>query len=330
MDVKSEAVVTHSTENTTTTYGNSPVKSGVGSMGSLSANSRESMTAELSDSTEPNEYTHVIVEHHEKEDVPTPAVNEVYILLARQLEYYFSPQNLLNDTYLQTLRELNDGCVPVSILANFSKVKLILSKLKHLSPSSPSKFPSTVQITIMSNCDSALNHTTNGPSSKQSPSKAQRLLEEEKIRMDAILYVVNRCYCDRLQIYSIDTQTGKIASPISKVSNTIVAIGLTNEFNAQEPKIVDCKATVEPIVVTSTGSTLGDSAAFTNTLILRDVDSCVSEQEIRSLLDSIHDCPVVKSIIPDVANSWYVSYSYRFHFSMAFRYRAHVRIFKFT
>jgi hypothetical protein len=46
--------------------------------------------------------------------------------LAKQLEYYFSVQNLADDTYLQTLRKLNDGCAPVSILANFTKIKLLL------------------------------------------------------------------------------------------------------------------------------------------------------------------------------------------------------------
>lgn len=46
--------------------------------------------------------------------------------LARQLEYYFSRQNLSKDTYLQTLRDLNDGCVSLLILANFAKVKQIL------------------------------------------------------------------------------------------------------------------------------------------------------------------------------------------------------------
>ena len=47
--------------------------------------------------------------------------------LASQLEYYFSRYNLSKDIYLQTLRDLNDGCVPVQILANFTKVKSIVS-----------------------------------------------------------------------------------------------------------------------------------------------------------------------------------------------------------
>eukprot|EP00977_Amphora_coffeiformis_P015978 scaffold4833_cov233-Amphora_coffeaeformis.AAC.13 len=52
-----------------------------------------------------------------------------YAQLARQLEYYFSEKNLSKDTYLQTLRQLNDGCVPVSILANFAMVKGLVMSL---------------------------------------------------------------------------------------------------------------------------------------------------------------------------------------------------------
>lgn len=47
--------------------------------------------------------------------------------LARQLEFYFSPANLSRDTYLQTLQSLNDGYVPVSIIANFAKIQAIYS-----------------------------------------------------------------------------------------------------------------------------------------------------------------------------------------------------------
>lgn len=48
-----------------------------------------------------------------------------YKLLARQLEYYFSTANLAKDTYLSTLRDLNDSYVPVSIIANFGKVQAL-------------------------------------------------------------------------------------------------------------------------------------------------------------------------------------------------------------
>lgn len=46
--------------------------------------------------------------------------------LARQVEYYFSTTNLAKDTYVSTLRSLNDGYVPVSIIAGFGKVKTLV------------------------------------------------------------------------------------------------------------------------------------------------------------------------------------------------------------
>jgi hypothetical protein len=56
-------------------------------------------------------------------DIQVP--DETLRQLSRQLEYYFSSLNLSKDTYLRTLRELNDGYVPVTILANFAKVQLL-------------------------------------------------------------------------------------------------------------------------------------------------------------------------------------------------------------
>ena len=64
-----------------------------------------------------------------KEHKETPEEKEqravTYKLLARQLEYYFSTANLAKDTYLSTLRGLNDSYVPVSIIATFGKVQAL-------------------------------------------------------------------------------------------------------------------------------------------------------------------------------------------------------------
>ena len=56
---------------------------------------------------------------------------ELLTALATQLEYYFSEQNLRRDTYLSTLRELNDGCVPATILSQFGKVQALLGAYHH-------------------------------------------------------------------------------------------------------------------------------------------------------------------------------------------------------
>jgi metal-sulfur cluster biosynthetic enzyme len=56
-----------------------------------------------------------------------PELSEVVLhRLARQVEYYFSAANLSKDTYVSTLRSLNDGYVPISIIANFGKVKSLV------------------------------------------------------------------------------------------------------------------------------------------------------------------------------------------------------------
>jgi La domain len=185
-------------------------------------------------------------------------IEHVYDALARQLEYYFSPQNLQSDTYLQTLRELNDGCVPVSILANFTKVKAILASL--------------------------VGYETVESMQKRSNPK-QRFIEEEKQRIHAILHVVNTCYTYNLQIFSIDTQTGKIApgssDASSSSSNLILAVG----FLSPSPPA-------------------GEPEDGGNMLVLRYVPEVVTEDEIRSLFDAISGCPTILSVAPDVASCW--------------------------
>ena len=48
--------------------------------------------------------------------------------LTPQLEYYFSPSNLLGDTYLKTLMDLNSGYVPVGVIVNFGNVQRIVAR----------------------------------------------------------------------------------------------------------------------------------------------------------------------------------------------------------
>jgi hypothetical protein len=61
----------------------------------------------------------------EPEMVMSPENEAALQQLARQVEYYFSTANLTRDTYVSTLRSLNDGYVPVSIIANFGKVRAL-------------------------------------------------------------------------------------------------------------------------------------------------------------------------------------------------------------
>lgn len=226
--------------------------------------------------------------------------------LARQLEYYFSKQNLATDTYLQTLRDLNDGCVPVTILANFCKVKAILKT------------------------------TTTPEQQHQKKTSAQHksslLLQEEELRMHAILQAVNEYYTDLLQVHSIDTATGKIATddtPSSAI--TILAVGpvvrSSNTANATATtavsKELQSPGSITALVAASSPSSSSLEqqpppavvADYSNMIILRDVDAVVTDAEVRGLFDDIEECPPVVSVVSDVANSWYVVQSLLLLFS---------------
>lgn len=79
--------------------------------------------------SKPIETNDTVVEEQQRQMMRRDERHYLYSMLARQLEYYFSTKNLSRDTYVQTLRSLNDGCVPVSILAGFGKVGNITAAL---------------------------------------------------------------------------------------------------------------------------------------------------------------------------------------------------------
>lgn len=48
--------------------------------------------------------------------------------LAKQMNYYFSKQNLAQDTYLNTIMNLNSGYVPITILGGFANINRIIAR----------------------------------------------------------------------------------------------------------------------------------------------------------------------------------------------------------
>jgi hypothetical protein len=191
--------------------------------------------------------------------------------LSRQLEHYFSSTNLAKDTYLQTLRELNDGCVPVKILAGFAKIKAILG---------------------------------GGDSDA-----------EEDWRARAIVQVIQQLHAPRLlELQMIDKQTGKQVStttmiddqrtmPIIETVSTLMAVGVVTTCSTHPPS----DAVAVPRSTTTTPSTTTTMSG--NTIILRDVPMCVTQEEVRGLLDEIDECPPIVSIMPEVANCWLVAHA---------------------
>ena len=208
--------------------------------------------------------------------------------LARQIEYYLSPENLATDTYLQTLRQLNDGCVPVSILANFAKVKAILTSC----PSPPSSGTTTA----------AHAKKNGGGSHNNNKAKvAAAAVQEEEARIHAVLQAVNE-YTDLLQIHSIDTATGTITTDETPSSAlTILVVGAP-----PQPLSSTTTTTTTTTCITRVSSSASMPLPETSTIILRDVDPVVTEAEVRGLLEGVQHCAPVLRVVADVGNCWYV------------------------
>eukprot|EP00544_Gedaniella_sp_CCMP2646_P012369 CAMPEP_0202499930 /NCGR_PEP_ID=MMETSP1361-20130828/31430_1 /ASSEMBLY_ACC=CAM_ASM_000849 /TAXON_ID=210615 /ORGANISM="Staurosira complex sp., Strain CCMP2646" /LENGTH=453 /DNA_ID=CAMNT_0049132239 /DNA_START=116 /DNA_END=1477 /DNA_ORIENTATION=+ len=168
----------------------------------------------------------------------TPNEQEAIMLtaLARQLEFYFSPTNLSRDTYLQTLQQLNDGHVPISILANFTKIQTICS------------------------------------------------FSED--RQEAVVKAVSR-YSPILQVVHISTVTSKQVDSNDTKESTILAVG---------PR----KDTVPAAVVPP-------KSPVQNTIILREVQENIKEEDVQTLFQRLKKCPPVQHVRLDVANCWFVT-----------------------
>jgi len=163
--------------------------------------------------------------------------------LARQLEYYFSQANLEKDTYVETLRQLNDGYVPANILQRFAKVQSLVP---------------------LDTVDAIVKATT------------------EKSSL--------------LEVALIDSKTGKRVSGDNVNTNCIVAIG-----SSSGKPLENC--VLKAVGFTSTPNTPG--TPIQNTIIIRDVDPSIKEEQVRALFDD-DECPPVLSLYLDVYNCWCV------------------------
>jgi La domain len=184
--------------------------------------------------------------------------------LARQLEYYFSRQNLAKDTYVQTLRQLNSGCVPVAILANFSKVKLLLSS------STTSEEGARVKAVLQA----CTEHSAGRLRVVAIDTGSGKIVSDQESTASTILAIGT--HDNEPLTISVDAMSMMATSPTTTTSKSVVFLP---------------------------SSPMGGSVGATNTLILRDVIPQVTEQEIQALF-TFEGCPSVESIHQDVGNCW--------------------------
>ena len=202
---------------------------------------------------------------------PSP---ESLALLARQLEYYFSERNLSKDTYLQTLRTLNDGCVPATILADFAKVRTIL-------------------------CVRGVGIDDDGGHESRLHAVLQAVSEHTD------LLQIRSIETSTGKIVTDDTPSS---------APTILAVGTLDHQPLRLLPASDAAssaATGSPVTSSTTTSSSSSSSTTTTTttttttIILRDVPPDTTEDDVRELFQ-FDDCPAIESLRPDVAHCWYV------------------------
>ena len=203
--------------------------------------------------------------------------------LAWQLAYYFSPANLAADAYLKTLQNLNDGCVPVNILANFGKIQTILSV---------------------------------------TPCLRRVYQQDESARVQVLVHAVQLNPDCGLQVVQVNANTGKVVNTnvddVEKDDDKLRDNGAADNSNIRTLLAIRPVPTTQAAVVAAATSTSSSSCCFTNCVLLRDVNPSVTEADVQELLErlkvqqqedgssSSFCCPPVLRIQCDVAQCWYV------------------------
>lgn len=127
------------------------------------------------------------------------------------------------------------------------------------------------------------------------PSLTKQYLEEEA-RMEIIVESIQRMEISNLQVEEIDTLTGKTLQQGDERQNKNTIHGIRLK------PCSDCNATSFN-QKSNTSSSVPDS--WSNTILLRDVNPCVTEMQVHELLkNEVITCPPVVSVRRDVANCW--------------------------
>lgn len=215
-------------------------------------------------------------------------------LLARQIEYYFSDSNLSRDTYVSTLRGLNDGYVPLSIIANFGKVQALAPYESAIDAvcTAAMEFSDLLEIVELD--------TATGK-------KVSVLTEERRKRFED----ESNANC----IWAVGTVSGK-PIPQSMIQNQKESMEEGRRRSSNEvdvsprpenaARVAPSKTTQPPTLSSPNPGTADTIPAIQNTIILREVSEGVDETVIRDLFN-YEGCPSVEKVHLDLHNCWFVT-----------------------
>jgi len=219
-------------------------------------------------------------------------------LLAGQLEYYFSVTNLSRDTYLSTLRELNDGYVPLSIIANFGKVQAFAPYESAwdavcAAATDYSDLLEMVELDEQGKKVSVITSESSSNNSNDRNTDNKTFLAVGTISGKAI---------PMSQIQSQQTQRRRSSNDdTTSIPNQPPSTTATISHPSTSPTIVRTPSSESA----ATASSINNNNVQ-NTIILREVSNDVEEKVVRSLFD-FDNFPSIQKIHLDLHNCWFVT-----------------------
>ena len=246
----------------------------------------------------------------------------IYALLAQQLEYYFSVTNLSRDTYLATLRDLNAGYVPVSILAQFGKVQALAPGPDQAGPAvcvAAIQYSTVLELVALEG-DEQPNGT------KTVAIRTLDALAEENMTNPRRLWAVgtrsgaaipsssaseSSSVAAAAAVVPLIQQQQSITTPASTAATTTRTT--PNTRAPVPPRPTNPASSSMPPVRTTAGAPAAAAAAASRTtqttIILREVARDIEEQSVRNLFH-FEGCPAIRTVVQvELQNCWYVLYS---------------------
>jgi hypothetical protein len=241
-------------------------------------------------------------------------------LLAQQLEYYFSVTNLSRDTYLATLRDLNAGYVPVSILAQFKKVQALAPGPDQAGPAvcvAAIQYSTVLELVALEG-----DEQPNGGTKKVAVRTLDALAEENTTNPRRLWAVGTRSgaaipspsasessSAAAATVVPLIQQQQSITTPASTAATTISTT--PNTRAPVPPRPTNPGSSTIPPVQTTAGAPAAAAAVAASrttqtTIILREVARDIEEQSVRNLFH-FEGCPAIRTVVQvELQNCWYV------------------------
>jgi len=241
--------------------------------------------------------------------------------LAKQMNYYFSEQNLAQDTYLNTIMGLNSGYVPIAILGGFANINRIIARF---AAEANVDMALLDPLFVMSLLRQSLYHAEEleivvlNQSGKVVVSQQDQEQEQQKEQQH-----------DEQQHQQHSIQGDEELGNHKKSPIVLEAIGRKSKCNSSRnnhnlqsgdgrvtaDEDVDEAGKKDTFPMTNVGGTSNkenvENSTRSNTVILREVSTDATEEDVRGVFEcddnSSATSPIITKIQKEVGQCWFVT-----------------------